>query len=286
MTRIPLERIRLDGGTQARAELDSEAVKDYAAAYQAGDELPPVVLFSDGPYLWMADGFHRYGGAKLAGLKEIEAEVREGTQRDALLYAVGCNDTHGLRRTPADKRHAVALLLADPEWAERSDNWIAEQCRVSQPFVANVRASTHQHQSKRATSNVRSSRARKVGKDGKKRKPRARGGRQPGDEPERAPALCDRCERVGSAACEKCKAAGAKPKAKKGGAVIFDWRAFDRDFLSLMRQVAALGRGYEQAEATDHVADALVEWRSKFRDVYQNVTGQKPPADPHERGAA
>jgi hypothetical protein len=47
---IPLDDIHLDG-TQTRARLNEEAVQDYADAYRAGEQLPPVVLFRDGPYL-------------------------------------------------------------------------------------------------------------------------------------------------------------------------------------------------------------------------------------------
>lgn len=62
--------------------------------------------------------------------------------RDARLYAAGCNDSHGLRKTPEDKRAAVRMLLADEEWGKASDRWIGDQCHVTHPFVAEVRAST------------------------------------------------------------------------------------------------------------------------------------------------
>jgi len=35
-----------------------------------------------------------------------------------LLYAVGSNATHGLRRSNADKRRAAQMLLEDPEWVQ------------------------------------------------------------------------------------------------------------------------------------------------------------------------
>lgn len=34
----------------------------------------------------------------------MATEVLRGTKRDAILYSVGANSTHGLRRTNADKR--------------------------------------------------------------------------------------------------------------------------------------------------------------------------------------
>jgi hypothetical protein len=65
-----------------------------------------------------------------------------GSVRDAILFACGANQTNGLRRTYQDKRHAVARLLADPEWRKRSDRWIAEACGVGHPLVADVRKAT------------------------------------------------------------------------------------------------------------------------------------------------
>ena len=95
--------------------------------------------FDDCHQLWLAGGFHRLDAAKLAGLTEIEVDVDEGGRDDAILYAVGDNATHGVRRTAEDKRRAVGILLARPEWAKWSDREIAERCRVSHKLVAKVR---------------------------------------------------------------------------------------------------------------------------------------------------
>jgi hypothetical protein len=105
---------------------------------------PPVVLFVDPKGVHhLADGYHRCAAAEAAGLTEIAAEVRQGTRKDALLYAVGANASHGLKRTNADRRKAVMLLLADASWGKRSDNWIAKQANVSQPFVSKLRATSN-----------------------------------------------------------------------------------------------------------------------------------------------
>jgi hypothetical protein len=166
--RVPLSRIRVDGGTQTRMYINDRTVNEYAEAYRRGDEMPPVVLFDDGTNLWMADGFHRLAASEAAGLTEIAVVVREGTVREALLYSAGCNCTHGLPRSTFDKRHAVGLLLADPEWAARSNVWIAEQCRVSDHLVANEREQLARVSNSRET-------PRRKGRDGrtyKARKPR------------------------------------------------------------------------------------------------------------------
>jgi len=131
-----VKNIRTDGGTQMRAEIDDDTVDDYVAALES---LPPVTVFYDGKTYWLADGFHRLRAHEKAGKKVVYAEVKSGTQRDAILHAVGTNAMHGRRRTNADKRRAVETLLRDPEWATWSDREIARRCSVSNQFVSNVR---------------------------------------------------------------------------------------------------------------------------------------------------
>lgn len=137
---IQIADIRIDGGTQARAALDQSIVADYGDAFSSGATFPAVVVFFDGKNHWLADGFHRYFGAKRAGLVEIAADIHKGTQRDAILYSVGANASHGLRRTNADKRQAVETLLRDTEWSKWSDREISRRAGVSFALVATVRA--------------------------------------------------------------------------------------------------------------------------------------------------
>lgn len=136
---LSLKDLRQDGGTQPRVELDRVVIHEYARRMKEGDVFPPVIAFFDGEHYWLADGFHRVAGANELGEDTISAEIRDGTQRDALLYAVGANATHGLPRSNADKRRAVALVLADKEGRRWSDRRVAKQCAVSPPLVASVR---------------------------------------------------------------------------------------------------------------------------------------------------
>lgn len=137
MKTINLKAIRIDGGTQSRASLNEAVVAEYAEQIE---KLPPVVLFFDGAEHWLADGFHRYHAFAKAGRAGIPADVRTGTCRDAKLFSVGANGTHGLRRTNEDKRRAVLTLLEDSEWSQWSDRKIAEACGVSDKTVAACRA--------------------------------------------------------------------------------------------------------------------------------------------------
>ncbi len=139
MAYLPLQQIKIDGGTQSRVELNESVVADYAEVIRRGDSLPPVVVFFDGSTHWLADGFHRFHAHRTARAEEIEADVRTGARRDAVLFSVGANARHGLRRTNEDKRRAVQTLLDDEEWSQWSDRHIAEACGVSHPLVASLR---------------------------------------------------------------------------------------------------------------------------------------------------
>jgi hypothetical protein len=136
---LPLRRVRTDGGTQTRAAVDSEVIDEYAELLADDVELPPGVVFYDGKDYWLADGFHRHAAALRAGLAAFHFEMHKGSRRDALLYSVGANANHGLKRTPADKRRAVETLLKDHEWSRWSNHEIARVCGVGKTFVGKMR---------------------------------------------------------------------------------------------------------------------------------------------------
>jgi len=138
--KLKLSEIVTDAGTQVRAGLNEGTVEDYAEALADGAKFPPVIVFHDGIGYIAADGFHRIRAAMRKAATQIECDVRTGGKRDALKFALGCNAHHGLRRTNADKRHAVGLALK--EFPNLSDRALAEMCLVGHPLVAEVRAST------------------------------------------------------------------------------------------------------------------------------------------------
>lgn len=149
MKKIKLDKIRLDGGTQPRAELSEEIITEYSDAMSDGAKFPPVTIFYDGSDYWLADGFHRVRAAERIGYIDIEADIKQGRKRDAILFSVGANYSHGQPRSREDKRRAVEVMLTNPEVMEDprtgkpwSDNKIAEWCHVSPHTVADVRSSS------------------------------------------------------------------------------------------------------------------------------------------------
>jgi len=139
MTLITISSIRRDGGTQPRDHVSLEVAKDYAEGIADGAKFPPVTVFYDGTEYWLADGFHRVEAHDLLGLTEIDADVQQGTRREAVLFSVGANAAHGYRRSNMDKRRAVVTLLNDPEWAQWSDREIARRCHVGRDLVGSLR---------------------------------------------------------------------------------------------------------------------------------------------------
>lgn len=105
----------LDYGFQTRLSMNEEAVKEYAEAMQNGAVFPPITVVQImaaseevRPYL-LVDGYHRVEAMKSLGIEETEAIVTEGDRALALSAALKVNANHGLRRTNADKRHALEI---------------------------------------------------------------------------------------------------------------------------------------------------------------------------------
>ena len=139
LLKLQISQIQIDTGLQCREKQDVDVITEYAAAYKANAKLPPPVVFNDGKQRWLADGFHRVPAAKQAGLKTLMVDERKGTKRDAVLFAVGANADHGLRRTNADKRRAVVCLLEDAEWCTWPAREIARRCAVTHMLVVSIK---------------------------------------------------------------------------------------------------------------------------------------------------
>jgi hypothetical protein len=136
---LEIAKIRIDGGTQCRAEINQPKVNEYAELVESGVSFPAVRVFFDGLDYWLADGFHRYHAHRQAGHGSINADIEKGIARDALLYAIGANAEHGMPRTNADKRKAVQIMLDDFEWQDWSNAEISRHCKVSISLVAGMR---------------------------------------------------------------------------------------------------------------------------------------------------
>ena len=136
---LPMDVIRIDGGTQSRSRIHEDMVADYALKMSEGDVFPPGVAFFDGKEYWLADGFHRYHALRSNKKASMVCRIVNGTVRDAILYSYGANGMHGMQMTNEDKRRIVLEMLNDFEWGSWSDREIARKCHVSHVFVSKLR---------------------------------------------------------------------------------------------------------------------------------------------------
>lgn len=136
-----VESITVDKELQPRVNLNSDAIADYKDVIFEGGELPPLDLVQDGETYYLVDGFHRLSAYKKLGILEVPANIREGSREDAILFAIGANRTHGLRRSNPDKRRAVEMAfgLMAAKGVNWTDTYIGELAGVSSMFVGNIR---------------------------------------------------------------------------------------------------------------------------------------------------
>ena len=105
---------RIDGDTQSRVAINEDTVADYAEVISNSDgdwPFPSLDVFHDGTDYYVADGFHRFLAAQRSKRGTFPCRIHKGTAKDARIFGMTANDTHGLRMTRADKRACVEWLL-------------------------------------------------------------------------------------------------------------------------------------------------------------------------------
>lgn len=138
MKKLKLSEIRLDGGTQIRANMNPKWISEIADNMRNDIEYPALEAVFDGENYWLTDGFHRYYALKQLNVKTYNVDWYPGTLQDAIKKALSANSTHGLYRTREDKINAVLTARGLDEYQNASYYEIAKICAVSQPFVAAV----------------------------------------------------------------------------------------------------------------------------------------------------
>ena len=124
----------LDLSLQTRAGTDVDTINNYAEAMADGASFPDVTVFTDGKHYWLADGFHRVMAAKQNGKTTVAADVRKGTEDDAVVFGGTANNKQGKRPTRADVQHFLSMV-----WERREAVFggtptggnLAEKCGVS-----------------------------------------------------------------------------------------------------------------------------------------------------------
>ena len=136
---LPLTSITLDKRLQMRPKLNQQRVERYSELISEGVSLPAAIVFDDGKKKWLADGWKRYRACEKAKCEVLYCEVRNGTFRDAFLFALGANGEHGESRDAETIDAVMKAVFADDELRKDSDRKLAVVCNVSRATISRYR---------------------------------------------------------------------------------------------------------------------------------------------------
>ena len=154
LCRVLIADLNLDAAINARVEINQAVVEEYKDLFRDKEEtmlqvpivpkvnpLNPCVLRAKTGGFYILDGWHRVLAAKALGLDRIVVTLYGGdrtyTLEEARVLSATVNTAHGLRRSDADKRKAVTILLTDEPG--RTNDATARLAGVSPSLVAAVR---------------------------------------------------------------------------------------------------------------------------------------------------
>lgn len=149
---IALVSINSGSGCQFAGRDKLATAERYAEDMKSGDwdwdrhDARPTV-FWDGEWYWLADGFHRVRAAQIAGLVEIQCDVREGTIEDARAFAIFVcpNKHHGDAEAAVTKSDRVRQALTMPDVQGMSKSELARVLGVSRQIVQQAMGKTAPH---------------------------------------------------------------------------------------------------------------------------------------------
>ena len=85
----------------------SDQLRVHNGIYLANRQL---ASFFDGETYWLAEDFHRMAAAKKARLDEVGVDVRQGGQRDVILFSVGSSPDISPRQVHRPQESEIILL--------------------------------------------------------------------------------------------------------------------------------------------------------------------------------
>ena len=135
-----VDDLELDPRVEARNDYDPDKIEEYGDLMANGKQFPPISVFEINSKLIVVDGWYRVKAALQSNIKLVECSVYRGLSlQDAIIFAANSNSTHGVHRSPLDKRKSVKIVLGDANLRIKSNNEIATICNVSHPFVSRIR---------------------------------------------------------------------------------------------------------------------------------------------------
>jgi len=121
-SKIPLKDIK-PGTLQPRKKIDKKQLEELASSIKEKGVLQPVLVRKKGKYYELVYGHRRYQAAKMAGLKEIPAVVKDLTDREVLEISIIENvqreDLNPVEEAEAYRTLMIEFGLTQEQVAER-----------------------------------------------------------------------------------------------------------------------------------------------------------------------
>lgn len=137
---LSIDAIVVDDAFQSRIATDPEHVLVFDEMIRNGMEIHPVVVFWTGERYILADGFHRYHAhKKRLGVRSIRAEIKQGSERDAMIYSAGANRLSIKSPSHADRKKAAFMLFADPDWWAKTNAEIGAHVGTAKSNITTYR---------------------------------------------------------------------------------------------------------------------------------------------------
>ena len=136
------KKIKRDPRLQMRESINPDIVAGYAETYnESPDTFPPLDTFVINGERYLVDGWHRLEAFLSVNRDgDIAIHERSGSMSDAIVFAAGANRSHGLYRTPGDKRRSVESILAIDEWRMKPARAVAEAAGVTEQYVRAIKS--------------------------------------------------------------------------------------------------------------------------------------------------
>ena len=140
---LEVAQIVFDKELQVRIETCQQTIHEYYEVMETEEDMkkfPPLVVYFDGCYYWLADGHHRYWAIFRRGFEKVLVKVIDGTHDDAILAAVRLNSQNGLRLKDDDWEKIIPLITNKKQWKDWSNRKLGEELGCSYKTIERYRS--------------------------------------------------------------------------------------------------------------------------------------------------
>ncbi len=135
---MTLKLAELKTNLYVRQTLNHDRVEMFVGLIQAGVELPPLAVNTEGEII---DGRHRKEAYEICGIQDVKVEVYDITEQAELIAAAyKANDGGSLPPSSADTEHTIMLLLKNNITKKRIGEMLGLPPAIARTYVNSVQS--------------------------------------------------------------------------------------------------------------------------------------------------